>query len=93
LYLTLPICAGIECQDIKKERKTKNLCKGQLATMSERRVHGEILPRRGATENQGLGKSDFAMASKSCRGELKRPNPLKADVAEIHWGSNVNSPW
>jgi len=33
------------------------------------------------------------MASKSCRGELKRPNPLKADVAETHWGSNVNSPW
>jgi len=48
LYLTLSICAGIECQDTKKERKTRICEKSQLAMASEllarrawRRVQGE----------------------------------------------------
>ena len=56
LYLTISIFAGIECQDTKKERKTRICEKSQLAMASDllamasellvrrawRRVHGEL---------------------------------------------------
>lgn len=55
LYLTLYICAGIECQDTKKERKKTRICeKSQLAMASDLLVMAsELLARQAWRRVQG----------------------------------------
>ena len=80
LYLTLSICAGIECQDTKKERKTricekKSTCHDEWITReasmktSSRRVEAEST--RGNSPPTCHGEQNYS------RGELRRPNLSK----------------
>jgi len=50
LYLTLPICAGIGCQNTKQGPKTTKLCKDQLAMAIQRRAKWRVLPE--STKNR-----------------------------------------
>jgi len=82
LCLTLPICARIGCQDIKQERKIKNLCKSQLPTARGNMEHQFHTPQ--ACHNEFMA-SQLATASQR-RENGEEPQRIKVRGNQI-------SPW
>jgi len=70
LYLTLSICAGIEWQDTKKERKTRICEKSQLVMASDLLAKGNSPPTCHG-ELTCHGEQNYS------RGELRWPNLSK----------------
>jgi hypothetical protein len=68
-HLTLPICAGIECQDIKQGPKTTKMNKGQLAMASQMRSQRRATPEssRSIRHKDGHGEAKANQMASSSR--------------------------
>jgi len=71
-HLTLPICAGNECQDIKQEPKTTKLGKGQIAMASQRRAKRRALPESSRLLRHKDGHRETFRQAKQWAAERRR---------------------
>ncbi|KEH18270.1 hypothetical protein MTR_8g015490 [Medicago truncatula] len=84
IHLTIPICAGIECQNIKQGPKVG---KSYFVMASINPARRNISP--GETKAS-------QMASSSRENSARRKKAVssdQSDVAETHWQRKLKSPW
>jgi len=101
IHLTLPICAGIECQNIKQGSKRTKVGKRYLAMASRNPARPNISPWRANGELNGehfqkvgkTGQAQLAMASNFPPWRNKAVSSDPYDVAETHWQRKLISPW
>ena len=109
MCLTLPICVGIECQNIKQELKTTKMSKDHLAMASQMASNSKEFqvpsPQRWPWRSNGeLNGEQFRKVGKTRQERFtmarnipaRRNNAVSSypyDVAETHWQRKLKSPW
>ena len=86
-HLTLPICAGIECPNIKQVQKQQIWAKASSPWRAKGELNGEDFhraPGHFATE-MAMARNFARRSSGEAKGEERQFDLIFGDVAESHW--------